>query len=301
MRRVFQARGWPSLGFLVLLLGAAPPAGVVASRTADRDAVPLSGFVAVTLVLEGPAPLQLTPPKGWLADESEAAWGVKAGAVSVEARPGGRERWTLPLRLDPFPPVGEAVVHFATVEVRAGGDTEPRAVTWDDLGVRVTTSLKDVKADDARPVTGVEDPPAPPPADAAVPLGQLLALGLVLLAGAALVVARYRKRPAAVSPAAWAAGELDRLDAALAAGGVSPAAGLDQLSGVLRAYLERRGPVPATRRTTVELFAEAGTAGGWRAVLERCDAAKFAREAATADECRRLVAVGRRLVSGEPA
>src|SRR5437764_3781887 len=155
-----------------------PP--VTASLTLDRTAVPLSEPVRATVTVEGPAPLVVAAPPDVLAGASAEAWRVRpAGSASTEQLPGGRERWTQAYRLDPYVP-GEAVpVAFAPFEVTAGGGPAER-VEVAPQAVRVTTALKDPKAADARPVTGVEEPP-PAPAAGGWPAGLIVAVAAVVL------------------------------------------------------------------------------------------------------------------------
>ena len=122
----------------------------------------LSEPLTVTLSLEGPAPLRIEPPPGWLSEESAADW--KAGAsepARVEPLAGGNERWSITFRVDPYV-VGTAVpLQFAPVRVTAGSRVASETVDWPGLEVRLVTSLTDPKPTDARPITGIEEPPAP--------------------------------------------------------------------------------------------------------------------------------------------
>ena len=71
---------------------------------------------------------------------------------------------------------------------------------------------------------------------------------------------------------------------------------VERLAAILRAFVERKFAIPATKLTTTELSA-ATEEQGWpveqaeslRALLNECDRAKFAGEVPDDDGCRRLV------------
>jgi hypothetical protein len=218
----------------------------------------------------------------------------------VEKLPGDRERWVQAYRLDPYVPGDAVPVAFAPFEVSAGGGPVERIEPTPQT-VHVQTALKDPKAADARPITGVEDPPPAPAGDGTPVVFAVAAAGVLLLAVAAVFRGRKRQ-PAPPTPAAWADGEFARLEKALAADTIPPAAFAERLADVLRTFLERRDGLPATKRTTGELSAtESAAAGGVVPVLERCDLAKFAAARPTAEECQDLLARARAVVNREGA
>jgi hypothetical protein len=270
-----------------------PPTGTL---TLDRDAARLSDTVRATVTVEGAAPLVVTPPAEVLAGDTAAAWAVTPdGPAAVEPLPGGRERWVQAYRLSPFLPGDGLAVRFAPFPVAAGGANAE--VAFPERSVTVRTAITDPKPADARPITGVEDPPGPPAGGAGV-LGVVpvvsVAAAVLLIVGAA--VARRRRKPVPPTPAAWAEAALAAAEKELEAETIPPALFADRLADVLRGYVERRYGLPATRRTTGELLAAAGAdlpADAVRAVLEWADLAKFAGRVPAADECRRRAADAR--------
>jgi hypothetical protein len=258
--------------------------------TLDRTTVSLSESLRATITVEGAAPLVVSAPKDVLTGAAAEAWRVRpAGPATVEQLPGGRERWLQAYRLDPYVP-GEAVpAAFAPFEVTAGGGPAVR-LTVDAREVRVETAIKQPKAADARPVTGIEElPPVPTTTwDPATALG--VAGAVLTLTLAAVLWTRRRFRNPAVSPADWANRELDTLGERLAAATITPGLFAERLAVVVRAFLQRRSGVPATRMTTAELAAaDPPLPGDVVLVLERCDLAKFAGQEPTAEECRELL------------
>jgi hypothetical protein len=278
---------------LALTLGFAQPL-VTSAATADRTDVRLSDSVRVTLTVEGAAPLRVELPKELLDPPSLEAWRLRpVGAAAVTDLPGGRQRWTQTFRADPYRP-GMLTLGFAPAKAFAGQAPAPVTVDWRPFP-QVTVSSPVQDTDEARPVTGIEHLPHPPSAtDPRRLTGAILAGLLAAALGAAVVVWVVRRRkPVPLTPVEWATRELDALD------GAEGDDFAERLSGVLRTYLERRSGLPATRRTTAELLAAAaeGFPGeAVRPILERCDAAKFAGQALTADECRELLAEARAVV-----
>jgi hypothetical protein len=269
-----------------------------ATLTLDRTAVPLSESVRATVSIEGPAPLVVAAPKGLLAGASAEAWRVRpAGLAAVEQLPGGRERWVQVYRLDPYVPGKEVPVAFAPFEVAAGGGPAAR-VTVGEKAVAVSTALKEPKAADARPVTGIEElPPVPAGGpDLATAAG---VVGALFVAALAVVLWMHRRfRSPVVTPADRASHELTALADRLAAGAIAPAAFADHLAAAVRTFVQRRYGVAATRMTTAELAAaEPAPPAGVLPVLERCDLAKFAGREPTADECRELLEQCRAVVA----
>jgi len=278
--------------------------GVAATLTLDRTAVSLSESVRATVAVEGPAPLVVAAPEEPLAGAAAEAWRVRpAGPAAVEQLPGGRERWVRAYRLDPYVPGDAVPVAFAPFEVAAGGGPGER-VELPPQTASVRTGLKDPKAADARPVTGVEDPPPGPPGPgwwAVVPVVSVVGAALLVVAA---VLARRKKQPPQTTPAEWVGQEFAALEKELDAGGLTPAAFAERLATAVRGFVERRYGVPATRRTTGELAAAGPPPAGGvvpvdavRPVLERCDLAKFAGRPPTPAECRELLAQARAAVA----
>ena len=293
--------------FCLLLFATPAAAQVVPSVTLDRQTVRLSESVRVTLAVEGPAPLRIdlpAEPQKLLAPETAAAWRIRpAGDVAVEDLPGGRQRWARAYRLDPYVPGDKVPVAFAPVPVAAGG-AAAQPVTWPAQEVKVTTTIADAKAEDARPVTGIEElPPVPGPDPGAV--GWPFVAGLAAVFGAvvvAVLVRRWRAGPPPLPPGEWAVRELDRL----AREPTGPVA--DRVAAAVRGYVERRHGLPASKRTTAELV-EACEGAGWpaegverlRELLGRCDRARFAPDPPDPAEGAGLIAAARAWVTSADA
>jgi hypothetical protein len=269
--------------------------------TLDLATARLSDSVRATLAIEGSAPLIVSAPKDVLAGPAAEAWRVRpAGPAATEKLSGDRERWVQAYRLDPYVPGDAVPVAFAPFEVSAGGGPVERIEPTPQV-VHVQTALNDPKAADARPITGVEDPPPAHGVDG-TPVVFVVAVAGVLLLSVAAAFRRRKRQPAPPTPAAWAGGEFARLELELAAETITPAAFAERLADVLRTFLERRDGLPATKRTTGELsVAESPTAGGVVPVLERCDLAKFAAAPPTAVECQDLLGRARAVITREGA
>jgi hypothetical protein len=273
---------------------------VAATLTLDRTSAGLSDSVRATVSFEGPAPLVVAAPKDPLAGAAAEAWRVRpAGPAAVEKLPDGRERWAQVYRLDPYVPGDAVPVAFAPFEVAAGGGPGERVEVRPQT-VTVRTGLKDPKPADARPVTGVEDPPAGPVDTGGWAIVPAVSVAAVLLLAVATVLVR-RKRPLPPpTPGEWVGREFTAIEQELMASRLAPAEFADRLATAVRGFVERQYGVPATRRTTGELAAaEPLRPGGVvpvdavRPLLERCDLAKFAGRPPTPEECQELLAKAR--------
>jgi hypothetical protein len=261
----------------------------------DKKTVRLAEWVRVTLAVDGPAPLRVEVPKQLLVPESDRDWKVQAVGKPVVSPAGtDRERWVQTYRLDPYG-AGDAMrVEFAPLKVNG------RETRSDGFDVKVISTNPAAKDDAARPVTGIEDLPAPPIEPQSPPVW--------LWVGAALAVVvvgvlgwRARRRPKPVPPGAWAAAAFGRLERNATSG----AALADGVAAVVRGFIDRRFGVPAPKLTTQELLAAAEQAG-WpveqtdplRGLLDDCDRAKFAGDVPDDEGCRSLLARGREWVHG---
>jgi hypothetical protein len=246
----------------------------------DRESLWLSESLTATLRVEAAAPLVVTVPKDVLRPESAAAWRVRpVGPAAVAPLPGGRASWTLQLRLDPYVPGESVSIAVAPLTVKAGtaGD-----VTLDvpAKAVKVQTAVRDPKAADVRTITGLIDPPPPPPTGG-VPVPAAFGLVAAAVIVTAAVVARLRRKTPPV-PAETPAVRLEKL-----AGRVNEIGGrefAEELASIVRAHVEARFAVPATRRTTGELC-DGEPLDRFKDVLAWCDGVKFGGREPTADEC----------------
>jgi hypothetical protein len=209
--------------------------------------------------------------------------------------------WAQKYTLSPFVHGESLVVRFNPVRVNG---TE---VTPDPLTFKVETSLRNATAADARPVTGVESLPAPPPA-AEPPLiaaGLVVLSGLVVALAVVLAIARKRK-PKPLTAGEWIRLELSHTRDDFARGRWKPTEFAGWVSHLMRRYLHKRFGLTAEHRTTAELLADADAQSLWDAdtrdavekVLRVCDAVKFAGAVPTPAECDELVERVSKLVDG---
>lgn len=247
-----------------------PVKQLTATARLDADSIRLSGEVRLTLAVEGPGPLEVTPGKPLLTRANQ--WRVWDDGLPLrEKQAGGREKWSQVYRLSPLVP-GEPKVALAPLTVRtAAGDSTLR---WDgELGVKVATTVTVPAAEAARPATDIEAlpiPPAPPPADrpwvfAVVPV-------LLGIAAVALVLVKRKRAVRLPRDAAWAVRELSAAEGSA-----------DRSATVLRQYLAFRFGIPTDATTTPELAAglraapafPPGAVAEWQALFEEFDVARF--------------------------
>src|SRR5262245_4017833 len=176
----------------------------------DRAEVALSGEVLVTLSVEGPAPVEVEPPRPVTQSPD---WRVRPGSPKTVALPNGRERWEQSFRLEPFQ-AGRVALPLEPLRYRTRHELRDWTLTWPPLEVRVTTGVAEPNLTQAHTVTGIDElPPPPPSAFPWVPVaaagGLTAAVGLV---GATLLLRRRATKPVR-SPRDRAVDELLRLEA----------------------------------------------------------------------------------------
>jgi hypothetical protein len=290
---------------LALLLGADPSPGVVQEKRFGPGAVcrleldaretRLSGRLRLTLTVEGPAPLVVTPHDPLLAESRPPLWKVRP---QTDASDGADGRWRRSYRLDPQA-VGDSVpVAVGPLKVRAGADPQEFTVAFDPIAVRVTTVVGKADLSELRPVTGVEEPPGPPPSDGFPwrPVGYTIAV--VAVTAALVRWVRRGRRSAPLSAAAVAIRDIARL-------AVEPPDDFEtRLVRVVRRYCEARFGLPATRQTSAEFLAAVAPAAPdpkpletLRDLLERCDQARFAGELPAPAERERFAELALRFVT----
>src|SRR5262249_26054562 len=194
----------------------------------------------------------------------------------------------------PYPPGGPIV--FAPITVNG------QEVTVSPLEIKVLNTVTDARPESARPVTGIEELP-PVPVEPPAPVGWKIAAGaavVFVLGIVAGLIRRARVKPKPLPPVEWAVAEFDRLERDGTAGEELA----ERVAAVLREFVARRFGILAPKLTTTELLTEveraewpAESAAELRAMLERCDRAKFAADAPDADEGRTLVSRAREWVS----
>lgn len=243
---------------------------------ADRAALRLSDSAAVTVTVEGVAPLRVEVPAELLAGASADIWRiVPTGPARTEQLPGGRERWVQQYRVDPYQPGAGLPLEFNPFRVKAGPAVESVPLSDRPLSMTVETNLVGAKADDARPATGVEPVPPPTGESGGLPaVWAVSAAALLMLAVGIVAGVRRRRRVPPVPPGAEAV-------AALAA---EPPPSPDRVAEILRRFLARRFGLPAGTTTAPELLAEVTARTDWTAervaelgaILAAGDVAKFA-------------------------
>ena len=282
----------PPQTFLVMVVLAAAPA-------ADGFTLPeqTRGGVTARLtvrVADAGVRLRLDVTGGPLLEVESAAPGGPAHDWEVArnewcALKGGRLTWTQALTLKPARP-GPAALPAVAVRFRDGPAAAWQTVEWVD----VLNTMRDGPPPDFLPAA----PPAPP----WLPWAAGAAVVLALAAGAW----GWRRRPPpreALSPEGRAMRELRRLEESSLTD-LSSADYHAALSEVVRRHLAERSGLPAAARTTAELLRAAAEPGRLseeqrallRDFLGRCDLAKFAPVAASAEERRGAAALARALV-----
>jgi hypothetical protein len=289
-------------GIVLLLLAADLPApaarghtiirsGIVCVEAVDPPEISITGELRLMLTATGDGPLSVEPvtfsdPPGWRVRASDTA------VVSDEAG-GKQQRWRQTFRLTPDKP-GELPLQAPAIRVRSGGRDTPVSIDWPPITVKVTSKLSRVELDEARGITGPEAvPPGSPPfwkdERAWAALIVLVAIVTAVFAGRLL-----RRQPIPEPPLAeWVAAGLDRL------GQLDPQspASADTMANLLRGYITRRYHAPAEMLTTAELFARWAdeSADEWKALLVRCDQARFGGVQFSAEEWTEAITIARRL------
>ncbi len=270
------------------------PASLLVDAPQDEDGfkIQLADTLKITVVVAGgqslivKAPDKITKSAGWrLIQTSSAAF--------TEQGPAGK-RWkqdyffeplalkTLTLQIEPF-------------ESSDGKETL-RKIDWKPITVQVHTSITTPEISNLRDPTVIEPVPAVPDTEIDPWLSVALSLTLLALAIVATVWWRRRHRQRPVRARQAALRELDRL-LALNLPGKNKTEGFHTLlANIVRRYLEREFQLPARRRTTAEFLEVLQSCQKLppprqeflRDFLLRCDLAKFARVAATPEECMAL-------------
>lgn len=265
----------------------------------DRVAIRLSGELVLTLVVEAPAGVEvaavplITTSKVWRQRQQVTGW---------ETTPldSGRVRRRQVYRLSSWQ-AGDVPLEPAPLRFRKGGGPEGwEEIAWKPVPVVVTTVVQDADARSARAITGVEELPAPEPADGWRSAG-VAGLTAAVLALAAWLLWRGRRRSTpALPPDQWALRELTRLGEPL------PQAERCHtlLAEIVRRYLELRFGFQAPRQTTPEFLNAARQAplltSAQQALLgellSQCDLVKFARSEPEPQDCRAALARARAFV-----
>lgn len=243
-----------------------------AGAEVSKPSIKYAEQVQLTLWVEGPAPLDVTPPKPVLANSN--TWRVyETGLPLREVLPNQRQRWQQSYRLAPLLTKSVPIVPTA-LRVRPGGQNET-TIEWTDAGtltVTVIATVEQPSVDALRPPTDIEQlpPPIEPPATTHGWLFTLVPVSLIV-AGVLIWRARRAPAPGIIYDAAWATAELPDTVSA------------DQCAAVLRAYVGHCVGLDARALTTAELLTRLPADGPLttehrhelHALLEQCDQLRF--------------------------
>ncbi len=215
-------------------------------RTPGKDrSLALSDLLAVTLTLEGDAPIAVDAPLDLPAD---SAWQLvsrtRPTRETIDAR---RERWRIAYQFAPREPGRLA---FVFPDVRTGAD---HAVSWQAESFEVTTSVTDADNAAVDDITGIEELPAVQ--TARITVTWMLACVALLALAVVLIFARHRTRTTRRLASEFALYELSRLEAMKSSATGQEAARLILLTAIVRRYLDRAISLPVRRQTTPELLA----------------------------------------------
>jgi hypothetical protein len=265
---------------LVVLL---QPEPVVPTVSVQPDKIDLGETATLTLAVEGPAPLRIDMPneaEKLLSLKSALMWQIKPlGPPRRTPQDGGRERWEQTFRVSPYFHGDRVLLAINSLTVNGS------QVTFEAQNIRVRKTIEDVKAENAVPVTGIEQlpPEAVPPADASCwPFIALLG-GVFAITVVVVLVRKSRAASPPIPPNDWAELELDRVERDHSLKRIDSRVATERLAEIVREFVERRFGLSATRLTTSELQLSCETAE-WpadrtarlRNILEACDRAKFA-------------------------
>ena len=179
---------------------AATPAPLVEKRgdiearaTLDQFDIRLSGETKLTLSVEGPGPLTVTPSKPLLAKAN--LWRVREDGLPLREVNGGREKWSQVYRLSPLVP-GKPEVAPGPLIVRAGGMRDI-VIDWSNqssLVVQVRTTVDSPSPEALRPATDIEQ--LPPSVTVRDSSGWLFAIvpGLLVLSAIGIFLGRRSAR-----------------------------------------------------------------------------------------------------------
>lgn len=281
---------------LILVAFAADP--TTATVTTDRADLRLSEHAALTVIVEGDAPLRVTPPAAWL-PAADPTWRLRPlGPARLDDLTPTRQRWTLSLRADPDVP-GEVALQLASVRVLAGTDDAPREVTFPPLTMRVVATVV-LGRDGPRPPTDVEAPaPSTPTASVVMPATIGFAVGAALVA--AIIWGRRSSAQSIVQDSARS--RFERELESLRGDAVPDAQFPARLSAAVRAYIEDVDGLPALRRTPREI--EPLAVGAERLhplpeLLRKCDDARFSETPVSPETRALLLAAAAKLAEGLP-
>ena len=294
------------LPIVLLLLSLAQPAG---AATATLSLTPAKAKLGDPLAVR----LTVEPAEGESVDTSPLplTWGdaqVLSGGWEPAAAGSTTRVWS---GLIGVYKLGETTVPAVSVPILAG--SERRSAETAPVAVTIEGSLPP-QATPPPEIADLKPPASIPPDFSAVRAAAAAFLALLVVALAAwLIWRRYAARLAAVAapadpfrrlpPHVWVYEELERLLARRLAEEGKIGQFYDELTHIVKQYLEGRYRIELLERTTSEVPAALKSAGASadagslaRALLESGDRVKFARVEAQAADCRAAVEEAYRLV-----
>jgi hypothetical protein len=266
-----------------------PDRRIEARAALDTDEVRLSAEIKLTLSVEAPGPLTVTPPRPLLAKSN--LWRVREDGMPLREVSGKREKWTQVYRLSPLVP-GKPEIAPGPLTLRAGGGQDV-TIDWADksITVEVRTSIESPSIESLRPPTDIEQLPPPPSIEPqSSPWLFAIVPALLVLAAVGVYFGRRKRIPLVPHDAAWALGEL-----------ANPDLTADHCAHILRQFLSYHFGLPAEGRTNPELVVALRSedrlspeaAAEWQALLDDCDIVRFSGTAMDvaplADRARMLV------------
>jgi hypothetical protein len=267
--------------------------------TLDSSKIALSSELRLTLIIEGPAPVEVDVPQPLV---NSPDWRTHADAPQSTALPNGRERWQQSFHLEPFR-VGDVALALQPLRYRTGNEVRDWQLVWPSSNIAVSSSVKDVELGSARPVTDID---RLPPVERPTGNWQYLVGTTAIVLIACIVAVIWRKRRGSehqirLTPAERALKSLETMEEN---NGPAPEQ-LPGLADVLRCFLEERFQFAATRQTTSEfhttlLRSKVLAAAQVEIVadmLARCDLVKFAGAQFDHAACQRLLRNARELIA----
>lgn len=267
---------------------------ITATAVAAHQSVRLSDTLTVSVLVAGQSPLRVELPKDLLTEESALIWKIEPiGSATLAEGGNGTTRWEQAFRMSPFVPGDAVPIGFRPLTV--GTET----VSVEPISVRVTTSLNSAKAEDVRPVTGIETLLAPPNNSWGFGPVFLVVVGILFIGVVIFALLRRRGKPETIPPHEWAIGQL----AAVSTNSRSVEQ-VEQLTAVVRGYVSRRFGLAVDPCTTAELLRVGDLRGIWNENTKRrvkslfnvFDQVKFAGHSVALNEPARWVEQVRELV-----
>jgi hypothetical protein len=160
-------------------------------------------------------------------------------------------RWQGSWRVEPLQPGKHSLQPpTLTYQLPDGGERE---VQWRPIDVQVTTQVQKADLKTLQDIPGIETLPPDPESTNWLPLGVLSAVGTLIILGILLRLRRRPGRPPLLPPDQVALQRLDELTLSTTATPDQVAAFYNQLSRILRDYLQAHWELPAEGCTSAEL------------------------------------------------